>query len=100
METSIKIHPRRPRHQLKGRQPSEEARAEVRALIGQYIGYLGTNIDPEKNKLRGEEVKFSEGTLEHIGRLMFLLPKERAIIYTYENGKPVRHTVPFNEIWM
>ena len=34
METSIKIHPRRPRHQLKGRQPSEEARAEVRALIG------------------------------------------------------------------
>ena len=52
------------------------------------------------SKLRGEEVKFSEGTLEHIGRLMFLLPKERAIIYTYENGKPVRHTVPFNEIWM
>lgn len=52
------------------------------------------------SKLRGEEVKFSEGTLSHIGRLMFLLPKERAIIYTYEDGKPVRHTVPFNEIWM
>ena len=33
-ETSIKIHPRRPRHQLKGRQPSDAARAEVRALIG------------------------------------------------------------------
>ena len=27
----------------------------VRELIGQYIGYLGTNIDPEKNKVRGEE---------------------------------------------
>ena len=34
IETSIKIHPRRPRHQLKGRQPSDAARAEVRALIG------------------------------------------------------------------
>ena len=33
-ETSIKIHSRRPRHQLKGRQPSDAARAEVRALIG------------------------------------------------------------------
>ena len=33
-ETSIKIHPRRPRHQLKGRQPTDEARADVRALIG------------------------------------------------------------------
>jgi len=33
-ETSIKIHPRRPRHQLKGRQPTDAARAEVRALIG------------------------------------------------------------------
>ena len=33
-ETSIKIHPRRPRHQLKGRQPTDTARAEVRALIG------------------------------------------------------------------
>ncbi|QTD46319.1 NADH-ubiquinone oxidoreductase-F iron-sulfur binding region domain-containing protein [Ottowia testudinis] len=33
-ETSIQIHPRRPRHQLKGRQPTGAARAEVRALIG------------------------------------------------------------------
>ena len=28
---------------------------KVREAIGQYIGFLGTNIDPEKNKLRGEE---------------------------------------------
>lgn len=33
-EAGIKIHPRRPRHQLKGRQPTDEARADVRALIG------------------------------------------------------------------
>lgn len=37
-----------------------ENNAEVRRLIGQYIGYLGTNIDPEKNKLRGEEVILSD----------------------------------------
>ncbi len=36
-----------------------ENNAEVRALIGKYIGYLGTNIDPEKNKIRGEEVILS-----------------------------------------
>ena len=37
-----------------------ENNAEVRRLIGQYIGYLGTNIDPEKNKLRGQEVTLSD----------------------------------------
>ena len=37
-----------------------ENNAEVRTLIGQYIGFLGTNIDPEKNKLRGEEVILSD----------------------------------------
>jgi len=36
-----------------------ENNAEVRTLIGQYIGYLGTNIDEEKNKIRGEEVILS-----------------------------------------
>ena len=33
-EASIQIRPRKPRHQLKGRQPTDAARAEVRALIG------------------------------------------------------------------
>ena len=28
---------------------------KVREAIGQYIGFLGTSIDPEKNNLRGEE---------------------------------------------
>ncbi len=37
-----------------------ENNAEVRALIGQYIGFLGTNIDLEKNKIRGEEVILSD----------------------------------------
>ena len=31
----------------------------MRALIGQYIGFLGTGIDPERNKIRGEEVILS-----------------------------------------
>ena len=33
-QTAIKTPPRRPRHQLKGRQPDAQAVAEVRALIG------------------------------------------------------------------
>lgn len=37
-----------------------ENNAEVRALIAQYIGYLGTNIDPERNKIRGEETILSD----------------------------------------
>ena len=37
-----------------------ENNAEVRALIGQYIGFLGTNIDSEKNKVRGEEIILSD----------------------------------------
>ena len=32
----------------------------MRALIAQYIGFLGTSINTEKNKLRGEEVIISE----------------------------------------
>ena len=37
-----------------------ENNAEVRKLIGQYIGFLGTNIDDEKNKIRGKEVILSD----------------------------------------
>lgn len=36
-----------------------ENNAEVRSLIGQYIGFLGTGIDAEKNKIRGEEIILS-----------------------------------------
>lgn len=31
----------------------------VREMVGEYLGYLGTDIDPEKNKMRGETVVLS-----------------------------------------
>ncbi len=37
-----------------------ENNAEVRAMVARYIGYLGTNIDPERNRIRGEEVILSD----------------------------------------
>ena len=37
-----------------------ENNAEVRAQIGEYLGFLGANVDAEKNKLRGEEVILSD----------------------------------------
>ena len=36
-----------------------ENNAIVRALVGKYLTCLGTSVDPEKNKLRGEEVILS-----------------------------------------
>lgn len=36
-----------------------ENNAEVRQLIGEYIGFLGTSIQPDKNKIRGQEVILS-----------------------------------------
>lgn len=37
-----------------------ENNAQAREMIGEYIGFLGTNIDPEKNKTRGEEIILSD----------------------------------------
>lgn len=37
-----------------------ENNAKVRELIGKYIGFLGTNINAEKNRLRGGEVILSD----------------------------------------
>lgn len=51
-----------------------ENNAEVRAMIAEYIEFLGTNIDPERNKIRGEEVILSD-----------------------ENAKVVTMIVPTNE---
>lgn len=51
-----------------------ENNAEVRAMIGHYLEFLGTNIDAEKNKIRGEEVILSD-----------------------ENAKVVTMVVPTNE---
>jgi len=36
-----------------------ENTAVVREQVGEYLGYLGTTIDPEKNKIRGEEAIIS-----------------------------------------
>ncbi len=33
--------------------------ARVRGMVGQYFEYLGTSVDPEKNKVRGEEAIIS-----------------------------------------
>ena len=37
-----------------------ENNAQVRSLVGNYIECLGTSVDPEKNKIRGEEVILSK----------------------------------------
>ncbi len=37
-----------------------ENNAEVRGMIGEYIGFLGANINKEKNKVRGEETILSD----------------------------------------
>ena len=37
-----------------------ENNAEVRAMIAEYIEFLGTNVDSERNKIRGEEVILSD----------------------------------------
>lgn len=37
-----------------------ENNAEVRGMIGEYIGFLGANINKEKNKIRGEETILSD----------------------------------------
>ena len=39
-----------------------ENNAEVRALVGEYLEWLGTSLDLEKNKIRGEEVILSKET--------------------------------------
>ncbi len=36
-----------------------ENNIEVRQMIGEYLGYLGTGVDPVKNNIRGEEAVIS-----------------------------------------
>ena len=36
-----------------------ENNTEVRQMIGEYLGYLGTGVDKDKNKVRGEEAVIS-----------------------------------------
>ena len=37
-----------------------ENNCQSREQIASYLGYLGTNVDPEKNKVRGEEIILSD----------------------------------------
>lgn len=37
-----------------------ENNAQVRAMVADYLGYLGCEIDPEKNSIRGEEINLSK----------------------------------------
>ena len=39
-----------------------ENNQQMRVMIGEYLEWLGTSIDTEKNKLRGEEVILSKDT--------------------------------------
>jgi acetate kinase len=36
-----------------------ENNVKARESIGEYVGFLGTSVDPEKNQIRGEEVILS-----------------------------------------
>lgn len=64
-----------------------ENNAEVRSRIGQYIGFLGTNIDPEKNKLRGEEVILSD---EGARVTTMVIPTNEELAIARETEKLVR----------
>lgn len=63
-----------------------ENNAQVRSLIGQYIGYLGTNINPEKNKLRGEEVILSD---ENSRVVTMVVPTDEELAIARETAKLV-----------
>lgn len=63
-----------------------ENNAEVRRLIGKYIGFLGTSIDAEKNKLRGEEVILSRET---DGVVTMVVPTDEELAIARETARLV-----------
>lgn len=64
-----------------------ENNAEVRALIGKYIGYLGTNINTEKNKIRGKEVILSD---EGSAVVTMIVPTNEELAIARETVKLVK----------
>lgn len=64
-----------------------ENNAEVRKLIGQYIGFLGTNIDLEKNKIRGEEVILSDADAKVV---TMVIPTNEELAIARETEKLVK----------
>ena len=64
-----------------------ENNAEVRALIAEYIGFLGTNIDPERNKIRGEEVILSDADAKVV---TMVVPTNEELTIARETARLVR----------
>lgn len=63
-----------------------ENNAEVRAMIAEYIAFLGTNIDPERNKIRGEEVILSD---EGARVVTMIVPTNEELAIARETAKLV-----------
>ena len=63
-----------------------ENNAEVRAMIAEYIEFLGTNIDPERNKIRGEEVILSD---EGARVVTMIVPTNEELAIARETAKLV-----------
>lgn len=61
-----------------------ENNMQVREMIGQYLGYLGTNIDQEKNKLRGEEVILSS---ENSNVVIMIVPTNEELAIARETAR-------------
>ena len=64
-----------------------ENNAKVRELIGQYIGFLGTSIDPQKNTIRGEEVILSG---EHDRVITMVVPTNEELAIARETVRLVK----------
>lgn len=65
-----------------------ENNAEVRSLIGQYIGFLGTNIDEQKNKIRGEEVILSDESAKVV---TMVVPTDEELAIARETVRLIRN---------
>lgn len=66
-----------------------ENNAKVRSLVGQYIGFLGTNIDQERNKIRGEEVILSDADARVV---TMVVPTNEELAIARETVRLVRET--------
>jgi len=64
-----------------------ENNAQVRSLIGQYIGFLGTNIDQKKNEVRGEEIILSD---ENAKVLVMVVPTNEELAIARETVRLVK----------
>lgn len=63
-----------------------ENNIEVRGMIGEYIGFLGANINQEKNKVRGEEAILSD---EGAKVTVMLIPTNEELAIARETARLV-----------